>query len=167
MSETPQNGDANNNPQEEGAIMRVVTQYLKDLSFESPNSPAVFGELSTPPKIEVNVDVSAHGLGQDHYEVELSVSARADHENKSVFVAESTYAGVFLLQGIPEEHLEAVMVVECPRLLFPFLRQILADATRNGNFPPLMLEPIDFMRIYENRQNAEGQSIQADNVGNA
>lgn len=137
--------------------MRPIAQYLKDLSFENPNAPAIYSEMATAPQIEVNVDVSARGLGQDHYEVELSVAARAEHNGKPVFVVETTYAGVFLLQNIPQEHLEAVMVVECPRLLFPFLRQIISDATRNGNFPPLMLEPIDFMRIYEQRQIAEAQ----------
>lgn len=161
MSETPTTGD---NPADEQSgtapNMRVVAQYLKDLSFENPNSPGIYSELTGSPQIEVNVDVSARGLGNDHYEVELSVSARADQGEKAVFVVESTYAGVFLLQNIPQEHLEAVMVVECPQLLFPFLRQVIADATRNGNFPPLMLEPINFLRIYEQRQMAEAQAGQ-------
>ncbi len=166
MSETPVNGE-NNEGAPEGPVMRVAAQYLKDLSFENPNAPGIYSEMSASPKIDVNVDVSARGLGQDHYEVELSVSARALQDDKPAFVVESTYAGVFLLQGIPEEHMEAVMVVECPRLLFPFLRQVIADATRNGNFPPLMLEPIDFMRIYEQRRAAEGQSEESDNSGEA
>jgi len=153
--------DANGQANAQGPNMRVVAQYLKDLSFENPNAPGIYGELTAAPQIEVNVDVSARGLGQDHYEVELSVAANAKHNDKPVFVVESTYAGVFLLQNIPQEHLEAVMVVECPRLLFPFLRQVLADATRNGNFPPLMLEPIDFLRIYEQRRASAGESAEA------
>lgn len=162
MSETPvngenKNGESNNDDggADTGPIMRVAAQYLKDLSFENPNAPGIYSEMSKTPNIDVNVDVSARSLGQDHYEVELSVSARAMHEDKPAFVVESTYAGVFLLKNIPSEHMEAVMVVECPRLLFPFLRQVIADATRNGNFPPLMLEPIDFMRIFEQRQQSE------------
>ncbi len=160
MSDTPMNGDNNGQPPTQGdaqaPVMRVVAQYLKDLSFENPNAPGIYGEMKNSPQIDVNVDVSARGIGQDHYEVELSVSAKATGpEEKPAFVVESTYAGVFLLQGVPEEHLEPVMVVECPRLLFPFLRQIIADATRNGNFPPLLLEPIDFMAIYENRMARE------------
>lgn len=158
MSETPTNGNGDDNTAQAGPIMRPLAQYLKDLSFENPNAPGIYSEMGAAPQIEVNVDVSARTLGQDHYEVELSVAARAEHDEKPVFVVESTYAGVFLLQNIPAEHLEAVMVVECPRLLFPFLRQIISDATRNGNFPPLMLEPIDFMRIYEQRQLAEAQA---------
>jgi len=155
MSETPTGDNAPNPSSENGAekapVMKVVAQYLKDLSFENPNAPAIYGEMGATPKIDVNVDVNARSLGQDHYEVELSVAAHAAHNDKPVFVVESTYAGVFMLQNIPQDHLEPVMVVECPRLLFPFLRQVIADATRNGNFPPLMLEPIDFMAIYEHR----------------
>lgn len=158
MSDTPapdmpMTGNATNNAGT--PVLRVVAQYLKDLSFENPNAPGIYGEMTESPQIEVNVDVSARTLGQDHYEVELSVSAKASVQDKPAFVVETTYAGVFLLQGIPQEHLEPVMVVECPRLLFPFLRQIIADATRNGNFPPLMLEPIDFHAIYESRRNQE------------
>ncbi|MEL6507685.1 MAG: protein-export chaperone SecB [Pseudomonadota bacterium] len=166
MSETPNTSNSAENGAQAGPIMRVVAQYLKDMSFENPNAPAIYSEMAAAPQIEVNVDVSARTVGQDHYEVELSVAARAEHEDKPVFVVESTYAGVFLLQNIPEEHLEAVMVVECPRMLFPFLRQIISDATRNGNFPPLMLEPIDFMRIYEQRQMAEAQNAGESGVAN-
>ncbi|MEL6380197.1 MAG: protein-export chaperone SecB [Pseudomonadota bacterium] len=166
MSETPNTSAGADNGAQAGPIMRVVAQYLKDMSFENPNAPAIYSEMAAAPQIEVNVDVSARTVGQDHYEVELSVAAKAEHEDKPVFVVESTYAGVFLLQNIPEEHLEAVMVVECPRMLFPFLRQIISDATRNGNFPPLMLEPIDFMRIYEQRQLAEAQNAGASGAAN-
>ena len=147
--------------------MHVVAQYLKDLSFENPNAPGIYGEMTTQPQFEVNVDVSAQGLGQNHYEVELSVSANASFKDKPVFVVESTYAGVFQIEGVPQEHLEAVMVVECPRLLFPFLRQVIADATRNGNFPPLMLDPIDFLRMYEQRRAKEMQDKENGNTGTA
>lgn len=128
--------------------LTVLAQYLKDLSFENPRAPAVYQSNSNP-KIDVNVDVQGRALNANQYEIELSVSARAVRENKdAMFVVETTYAGVFELLNIPREQLEMVMMVECPRLLFPFIRQIIADATRNGNFPPLMLEPIDFMGIY-------------------
>ncbi|MEO0851327.1 MAG: protein-export chaperone SecB, partial [Pseudomonadota bacterium] len=113
MSETPNTSAGADNGAQAGPIMRVVAQYLKDMSFENPNAPAIYSEMAAAPQIEVNVDVSARTVGQDHYEVELSVAAKAEHEDKPVFVVESTYAGVFLLQNIPEEHLEAVMVVEC------------------------------------------------------
>ena len=158
MSETPA-GDENATPtaggEETMPSMRVVAQYLKDLSFENPNAPAVYSEMNAQPKIDVNVDVSGRGVGTDHYEVELSISARATHEDKPVFVVESTYAGIFHITNVPQEHMEQVMVSECPHLLFPFLRQIVADATRNGNFPPMMIDPIDFRAMYEKRAAQE------------
>ena len=140
--------------------MTVLAQYLKDLSFENPRAPQVY-QSNAAPKIDVNVDVQGRALNSNQYEIELSVSARARRESgEAMFVVEASYAGVFEITGVPREQLEMVMLVECPRLLFPFMRQIVADATRNGNFPPLMLEPIDFMSIYiANAQNraAQGQ----------
>lgn len=147
--------DPNNPPS-----LSVLAQYLKDLSFENPRAPQSFqGEGS--PKIDVNVDVQARPLGTDQYEVELSLAARAKRDEDAVFVVEATYAGAFEIKNLPREQLEMIMLVECPRLLFPFMRQIVAEATRNGNFPPLMLEPIDFMGIYmanaEKRRQEQGQ----------
>jgi len=151
MSETSENP---NNAAGMGAIdpnnppsMAIMAQYLKDLSFENPHAPASF-QADEGPKIDVNVDVQARQINPDQYEVELSVAARAKRNNEPVFVVEATYAGAFEIKNLPREQLEMVMLVECPRLLFPFMRQIVADATRNGNYPPLMLEPIDFMGIY-------------------
>lgn len=162
MSETtpPQNaGPEGLNPQEPPS-MTVLAQYLKDLSFENPRAPQVY-QSNASPKIDVNVDVQGRALNANQYEIELSVSARARRESgEAMFVVEASYAGVFEITGVPREQLEMVMLVECPRLLFPFMRQIVADATRNGNFPPLMLEPIDFMSIYianAQRRAAQGQ----------
>lgn len=153
MSDTPANPnnaasplgfDPNNPPS-----LTVLAQYLKDLSFENPRAPGVY-QSNESPKIDVNVDVQGRQLNPNQYEIELSVAARANRgeKNETMFVAEATYAGVFEIRNVPQEQLEMVMMVECPRLLFPFMRQIVADATRNGNFPPLMLEPIDFLGIY-------------------
>ncbi len=138
--------------------LTVLAQYLKDLSFENPRAPAVYQSNATP-KIDVNVDVQGRGLNPNQYEIELSVAARANRETgEAMFVVEAAYAGVFEIVNVPRDQLEMVMMVECPRLLFPFLRQIVADATRNGNFPPLLLEPIDFMGIYiANSQRREQQ----------
>ncbi|PQA88169.1 protein-export chaperone SecB [Hyphococcus luteus] len=161
MSDTPTPPDANPQggaPQDQPSLT-VLAQYLKDLSFENPRAPGVY-QSNAQPKIDVNVDVQGRALNTNQYEVELSVSARANRDNEeAMFVVEASYAGVFEITGVPREQLEMVMLVECPRLLFPFMRQIVADATRNGNFPPLMLEPIDFMSIYvanAQRRNAEG-----------
>lgn len=164
MSDTPQNpvnpvAPDGAMPQDAPSLV-VLAQYVKDLSFENPRAPAVF-QSNSAPKIDVNVDVQGRGLNTDQYEVELSVAARANREDgDAMFVVETTYAGVFEIKNVPREQLEMVMMVECPRLLFPFMRQIVADATRNGNFPPLMLEPIDFMGIYvanaQRRQAEQG-----------
>lgn len=165
MSDTPDKtntgageADAQNRPS-----FSIRAQYLKDLSFESPRAPVSF-QNGAAPTIDVNVDVQGRGLGPDQYEVELSTSARASRNNEAIFIVEASYAGVFEIKNLPQEQLEMAMLVECPRMLFPFMRQIIADATRNGNFPPLMLEPIDFMGIFianKERARREAASGQA------
>lgn len=166
MSETPpSNGNGAAPAPGSAPSFVVLAQYLKDLSFESPRAPASF-QNSTPPQIDVNVDVNARPIGTDQYEVELSVSAKAQQNNELIFIVEATYAGAFEIKNLPQEQVEPVMLIECPRILFPFLRQIIADATRNGNFPPLMLEPLDFASIYmANRQRMAQQN--QENSGNA
>ncbi|MCK5749078.1 MAG: protein-export chaperone SecB [Oricola sp.] len=158
---TPPNAPEGFNPQN-APSMTVLAQYLKDLSFENPRAPGIY-QSNGQPNIEVNVDVQGRALNANQYEVELSVSARAQRESgEAMFVVEASYAGIFEIVNVPREQLEMVMLVECPRLLFPFMRQIVADATRNGNFPPLMLEPIDFMSIYiANAQRRAAQGGQA------
>ena len=160
MSEsTPENGAGAQDGQGqanagEPPSLRVLAQYLKDLSFENPKAPMVFAQLSGNPAISVNVDVNARTIGDNQYEVELSVAARAMHEEEAVFVAETTYAGAFEIKGVPAEQMEIVLLVECPRIIFPFIRQILAETTQSGNFPPVMLDPIDFLAIYEQRKQS-------------
>ncbi|MEQ1931685.1 MAG: protein-export chaperone SecB [Parvularculaceae bacterium] len=143
MSETNSGAD-----QAGGPSLAVKAQYLKDLSFENPNAPMSFQDGGQP-AFEVDVNVNARGLGPNNYEVELSVSARARRGDVVAFVVETAYAGVFEIRNVPQEQIEIIMLVECPRILFPFARQIVADATRNGNYPPLMLEPIDFFAVYQ------------------
>jgi preprotein translocase subunit SecB len=147
MSESKPNGAETSAAQPPS--LRVLAQYLKDHSFENPRAPASFREVGGAPGIEVNVDVNARALGSNQYEVELAVSARARRDKEIVFVVETTYAGVFEIANVPEAHLEPVLLIECPRLLFPFARQIVADTTSAGNFPPVMLDPIDFLGIYQ------------------
>lgn len=167
MSDTPQNpmggaeglGETGPNPL---PSLRILAQYLKDLSFENPRAPEAF-QGEKPPTMDVNVDVNARDLTNDQYEVELSVAARAERDDNAIFVVETSYAGVFEIKNAEPEQLEMAMLVECPRLLFPFMRQIVADATRNGNYPPLMLQPIDFLGIY--LSNAEKKARQASAAG--
>ena len=158
MSDTPANPNGTPGSDQSAPALTVLAQYLKDLSFENPRAPQVY-QANEAPKIDVNVDVQGRQLHPNQYEIELSVAARANRGEDAMFVIEATYAGVFEIINVPRDQLEMVMMVECPRLLFPFLRQIVADATRNGNFPPLMMEPIDFMGIFiANAQRAAAQN---------
>lgn len=131
--------------------MRILGQYLKDLSFENPNAPQSLTPQSTQPDINIAVNVNARNLAPTDYEVELHLDAKATLQGKVVFAAELLYAGAFRLENFPANLLHPAVLIECPRMLFPFARQILADATRNGGFPPLMLDPIDFAGMYQKR----------------
>ena len=131
--------------------MGILGQYLKDLSFENPNAPQSLAMQEGQPQINIGVNVNANQLGESDFEVSLEIEAKAEHENKVVFNVEMTYCGIFRLTNIPQEALGPVVLVECPRMLFPFARRILADATRDGGFPPLLLDPIDFGAMYQQR----------------
>ena len=144
----------------------ILTQYVKDLSFENPGAPQTL-QMEGQPRIEINVNVNARRAGDDVYEVEIKIDARAHNEDTAVFVVELLYAGLFALRNVPEEALEPFLVVEAPRLLFPFARRIIADATRDGGFPPLLLEPIDFGALYMAQQNAKANGAAGGIVGNA
>ncbi len=143
--------DASMQPQ-----VSILTQYVKDFSFENPNAPASL-QMTTQPRIEINVNVNAKRAGDDLYEVELKIEAKATTDETTSFVVELLYAGLFGLRNLPEEALEPFLVVEAPRILFPFARRIVADATRDGGYPPLMLEPIDFGSLYMAQQAQGGQ----------
>ena len=159
MAETKKgNGEAaGQEAQEAGAPqMGIMGQYLKDLSFENPNAPSSLAmQEGQQPQINIAVNVNANQLGEKDYEVTLEIEAKAEHDKKVVFNVELTYCGIFHLENIPEEALGPVILVECPRMLFPFARRILADATRDGGFPPLMLDPIDFGAMYAQRMAAQ------------
>jgi len=131
--------------------MKILGQYLKDLSFENPNAPQSLNTQAGQPEISISVNVNARTLTATDFEVELHLEAKAAHNEKVVFAADLLYAGVFRLENVPQEALHPVVLIECPRMLFPFARQVLADATRNGGFPPLMLDPIDFAGMYQKR----------------
>ncbi|MCG8504518.1 MAG: protein-export chaperone SecB [Sphingomonadales bacterium] len=132
----------------------ILGQYIKDLSFENPNAPETLQQLANAkPKIDVNVNVNGRKLNDEVYEVSLSLSASATHEESSAFVVELVYAGLFGLKNVPQDQLQPFLLVMAPQLLFPFARRVIADATRDGGFPPLMLDPIDFAGLY--RQQLE------------
>jgi preprotein translocase subunit SecB len=129
----------------------VNAQYIKDLSFENPKSPASLMTNENRPNIDISVDVVANKAGDDLYEVALMLNAKAEREEEVLFVAELAYAGVFTVKGINEQELEQALLIFCPSMLFPYARRILSDVTRDGGFPPLMLDPIDFGRLYQQK----------------
>jgi len=138
-------------PTENAPALKIHGQYIKDLSFEIPNAPQVFLEMQgEAPEIPIHVDVSAAGVGQDLYEVVLRLRVEARVSGKTLFIAELDYAGLFAL-NLPEEQIGPYLLIECPRLLFPFARAIIADVTRDGGFPPLVLQPLDFVALYRTR----------------
>ena len=128
----------------------VKAQYIKDLSFEIPGAPEIFRRLNAEPEIEVQINVEPDDLGDGEFEVVLLVEARATVDDETAFVAELKYAGLFELNSsIPEEYIGSILLVECPRILFPFARNIIASATSESGMPPLMLQPIDFNAIVQ------------------
>lgn len=133
--------------------IQIHAQYVKDLSFENPRAPSSLQPQNEPPRIEVNVDVQAAKVADnDVYEVTLRVNANGASAGEQLFLAELTYGGLFTLQGVPADSLHPVLLIECPRILFPFARAIIADVTRDGGFPPLLIQPVDFAAMY--RQSA-------------
>lgn len=154
--DTPAINGADTQPQ-----VGILAQYVKDLSFENPNAPRAF-QTQGQPQIEINVNVQARRAGEDMYEVDLKIEANAKAEGQTSFIVDLLYGGLFGLRNVPEEALEPFLIVEAPRILFPFARRIIADATRDGGFPPLLLEPIDFAALYmAQRQGDMGEGVPA------
>ena len=145
--------------------LNVLVQYTKDLSFENPNAPRSLGQQQQQPAINIQINVAANGVAENDYEVTLSIEGKAQIGDMVLFNFELAYAGVFRVQNVPQDNLHPVVMIECPRLLFPFAREIIATAVRDGGFPPLLLDPVDFVGLY--RQNlanqAGGQPQQAPN----
>ncbi len=133
----------------EGLRVQVVGQYIKDLSFENPAAPMA---PSVRPQIDLGVDLQARRLDAERFEVELKLRVSAKAEDKTVFLLELLYAGLFMIQNAPEEVLQQFLLIEAPHILFPFARRIVADVIRDGGMPPLMIEPIDFVALYRAKQ---------------
>src|ERR1700694_5810737 len=135
--------------------LNVLAQYNTDLSFENPNAPASLAPQQQQPAINIQINVSANNIAENEFEVTLSVEGKAENAGKLMFSFDLAYAGVFRIVNVPKENLHPLVMIECPRLLFPFAREIIATAVRDGGFPPLMLDPVDFVGLY--RQNLERQ----------
>ena len=140
----------------------VNLQYVKDLSFEVPGAPVIYTTLKAAPRVDINLDVQARRIqdGQNVFEVTLAIRAEAFEpttnggtaQGPRVFLAELAYSGVVTLTGVPENTIEPILLVEVPRILFPFARNILADISRDGGFPPVLLQPIDFLALWQSRR---------------
>ena len=146
---------ADNNQGTTSPSLNILAQYIKDFSFENPGAPRSLQARDKAPAININVNVNANPLSETDFDVVLSLNAEAKEDDKVVFATELVYGGVFRITGFPQEHMLPLLFIECPRLLFPFARQIIADATRNGGFPPLMIDPIDFAQMFSQRMAEE------------
>jgi preprotein translocase subunit SecB len=143
----PQQGpDSSQHPQ-----VNVIGQYIKDLSFECPDATRFFRGPGKNPNLQINFNVQVRSLQQDAFEVALSLEGEAKSEEGVLYNIELLYAGAFVLKNLPQEAIQPVLFIECPALLFPFVRRIVADLTREGGFPPLLLDPIDFAGLYRRR----------------
>lgn len=142
----------------------IISQYVKDLSFENPNAPAVY-QWQGQPQIDVQFNIASNKVADDVWEVLLKIEVKAVAADRVAFQVELSYAGLFGIRNVPEEQIQPFCYAEAPRLIFPFARRVLADAVRDGGFPPLMLEPIDFAGLY--MQQAQAQLAQGEPAGEA
>ncbi len=153
-------GEGGNDPQ-----VGILAQYIKDLSVENPSAPQVY-QWQVQPNIEVQFNIAVNGVGDGVHEVALKIEVTARSDNGVHFVVDLTYAGLFGLRNIPDEALQPFLLIEAPRLLFPFARQIVADAVSNSGFPPLLLDPIDFTSAYMAQlQSMQGQPVTGNGNG--
>ncbi len=154
MAET--NGGPQSQPQAQQAMPQigVLAQYVKDFSFENPNAPRSMTPSSQQPSINIQINVDAAPVAETDVEVTLRVEGKAEAQAMLLFSFELVFAGIFRIQNVPAESVQPLVMIECPRLLFPFAREIIATAVRNGGFPPLLLDPIDFVSLYRQRMAA-------------
>ena len=131
--------------------LTVITQYTKDFSFENPNAPDSLLQQQQQPQIGIQINVNPRQIAATDFEVELKLEGKAELSGNVLFAFDLNYAGVFRLTNIPQENVGPLLMIECPRLLFPFAREIISTAISNGGFPPLMLHPIDFVGLYQRR----------------
>lgn len=126
----------------------IAGQYIKDLSFESPNAPASLVPGAKAPTSNVNINVQVKKQSDESYAVEIGLNVKTEREGAVVYLVELVYGGVFRVKNVPENQLTPLLMVEGPRLLFPFARQVLASTIQSGGFAPLMLEPVDFLALF-------------------
>lgn len=150
---TTTNGGASNPTAPEGNApnLAVLVQYIKDFSFENPNAPNSLLQQQQQPQIGIQINVNPRQLSTTDFEVELKMEGKAELTGSILFAFDLSYAAVFRLINIPQENLGPLLMIECPRLLFPYAREIISSAISSGGFPPLLLQPIDFVGLYQRR----------------
>lgn len=154
------NGGANAAPGDSAAQppqINVLGQYIKDLSFESPNASRFTRGPGKNPNLQLNFNVQVTNLGHETFEVALALEGEAKSEEGLLYKIELEYAGAFALRNLPQEAIQPVLYIECPALLFPFIRRLVADLSREGGFPPLLLDPIDFGGLYRSKAHEAAQ----------
>ncbi len=164
MTFTSGNGGQPEDPQpqlqptdQQAPSLSVLGQYVKDFSFENPNAPRSLQPNQDKPQLNIQINVGVQQLAATDFEVTLKLDGKAEAQGMVLFAFDLTFAGVFRLQNMPQEHIQPLVMIECPRLLFPFAREIVGTAVRNGGFPPLLLDPVDFVSLYQQRL-AQGQT---------
>jgi preprotein translocase subunit SecB len=154
---TTTNGGSDRSQQPTLPQIKVLGQYVKDFSFENPNAPRSLAPSENQPAINIAINVGVQQLGQSEFEVSLKLEGKAENSGTVLFAFDLTFGGMFRLQNVPQEHLQPLLLIECPRLLFPFAREIIATAVRNGGFAPLLLDPVDFVALYQQRLAQAGE----------
>jgi len=141
-----------------GPGIRVLAQFIRDMSFENPRAPESLRGAAQP-QIDLGVEMNARSREDGFFEVDLKLSAKANRDDGPIFVVELLYGGVFQITGVGAEDIEPVLLIECPRYLFPFARRIIADVTSDGGYPPFLLDPIDFAGVYQARKASENEQV--------
>ena len=152
----PQSADAQ---QAQAPQLNVLAQYVKDFSFENPNAPRSLQPSNQQPQINIQINVNASPLQSD-FEIDLKIEGKAEIGDTMLFAFDLVYGGVFRIQNVPQESIHPVLMIECPRLLFPFAREIIATGVRNGGFPPLYIDPVDFVGLYRQKMAEQAQQQQ-------
>lgn len=134
--------------------IQVIGQYLKDLSFESPKAPASLKSPGDNPNLQIDVNVNVTKLEEQTFESAIQIKAHASNDGGTIYMLEAVYAGAFQVKNLPADALEPVLLINCPTILYPFLRRIISEMTQEGGFPPLLLDPIDFATLYKQRKAA-------------
>jgi len=147
----------------EAPVFRLQKLYVKDLSFENPNAPECFAiQTGSQPKVEINLTLANKKLSDDDYEVLIKITAKVTHgeEAKVMFIIELEHGGIFSIKNIPAEHINAVLAVDCPTMMFPYTRQIVSQTTVDGGFVPFLMEPVNFLALYQNAQRQQQENQQ-------